>query len=348
MKVAHFGNFSPNKAGIHTAAKDLILAERSIGIESNYIDYGSEPDCTFSRVWMKDGDVETVSPEWAINEADIIVHHSAIPPQVEKTGKPTIMYLHGRPEYSFMLDWLKKTGCLREEIHRTTLPQYKKFITFWPEHVSYWKYLLPNASMEVVTPPVDLDGYKMEGKIYQFKPEEKGNPNILICDMWREDITPFNTIIAAMVFAEEYCPMAKIHIIAVPMPGQSNPVIDIMFGNLRKSGFLGHISTVIQNLDEIMRAADMLVSPAGIETRTVLESAALGLPIVAGTGNELAFFTADPRNIKSMTEAIKKCWDKIRDKDRQKNKINVRKKVEQKYGLEKTGNEVKRIYEGII
>jgi len=348
MKIAHFGNFCPNRAGIHTAARDLILAERSVGMESNYIDYGSEPDCTFSRVWMKDGDVETVSPDWAINEADIIVHHSAIPPRVQETGKPIVMYLHGRPEYSFMLDWGKKTGCLREEMHRVTLPQYKKFITFWKEHVNYWKYLFPGRKIGLVTPPVDLKRYSVKGKTYQFKPEENGTPNILICDMWREDITPFNTTIAAIKFAEEYCPAAKIHIMAVPVPGKSNPVIDPMFANLRKSGFIGKIAIIISNLDEIMRASDILVSPVGIETRTILEASALGLPVVAGTGCSLASFTSDPRSIDGTVDAIKKCWEKIKSVDKTKTKNSIRGKIKKDFGLIKTGNEVLKLYEGVL
>jgi len=342
MKVAHFGNFSPNRAGIHTAARDLILAERSVGIESNYIDYGSEADCTFSRVWMKDGDVTTVSPDWAIEEADLIVHHSAIPPQVQETGKPIIMYLHGRPEYSFMLDWGKKTGCLREEMHRVTLPQYKKFITFWKSHVDCWKYLFPNREVGVVPPPIDLERYSIEGKTYKFG-ENSGSPNILICDMWREDITPFNTVIAAMKFAEQYCPTTKIHIIAVPHPNL-NPVMDPMFGNLRKSGYIGKISTIVSDLDEIMRASDILVSPVGIETRTILEATALGLPIVAGTGCSLASHTSDPRDIDGVVEAIKNCWEK----NKTTSKRGVRKKIEKDFGLEKTGIEVKKIYEGVL
>jgi len=347
MKVAHFGNFAPNRAGIHSAARDLILAERSVGIESNYIDYGSEADCTFSRVWLKDGEIETVAPDWAIQEADLIVHHSCIPPKVQETGKPIVMYLHGRPEYSFMLDWQKKTGCLREGMHRVSLPQYKKFITFWGEHVDYWKYLFPSREIELAPPPIDLKRYSVKGKIYQFKPEETGSPNILICDMWREDITPFNTVIAAMKFAELHCPTAKIHVIAVPVPGKSNPVIDPMFGNLRKQGCLGKIATIVRNLEDIMRASDILISPVGIETRTILEASALGLPVVAGTGCQLASFVSDPRSIDGTVNAIRKCWERFRSTDKTVTKEKIRGKIKRNYGLNKTGLAVKEIYEGV-
>lgn len=346
MKVAHFGNFAPNRAGIHSAARDLILAERSVGIESNYIDYGSEKDAKFSRVWLKDGDVETVSPEWAINKADIIVRHSAIPERVMKTGKPIVFYLHGRPEYSFLLDWQKQAGCTREEMRCAKNLQYKKFICFWKEHIIPWKYMLGGVEVVVVPPPMDFKNFTIDGLTYKYKPNEGGSPNILICDMWREDITPFNVILAAIKFAETYCPTAKIHVIALPTPGEKNPVIDPLFANLRKGGYLGKLSGIVRNLNEIMRAADFLITPLNIVTRIVLEAQGCGLPIVAGTGSLFTPYTADPRCIDEMVLAIKGCWENIKDDKEIKN--CVREKAMKTFSLKKTGNAVKKIYEGII
>ena len=345
MKIAHFGNFAPNRAGIHSAARDLILAERSVGIESNYIDYGSEKNATFSRVWLKDGDVETVSPEWAINEADIIVRHSAIPERVMKTEKPIVFYLHGRPEYSFLLDWEKKVGCTREEMHCAKLPQYKKFICFWKEHIDFWKHMLGGIDVAVGPPPMDFKDFTIEGTTYKFKSGNDGSPNILICDMWREDITPFNVIFAAIKFAEMYCPTAKIHVIALPSPGEKNPVIDPLFGNLRKSGYLGKLSGIVRNLNEIMRAADFLITPLNITTRIVMEAQGCGLPIVGGTGSSFTPYTADPRCVDRMVTAIRKCWEDI--KDDKEIKKHVREKAIKTFSLKKTGNAVKKIYEGI-
>ena len=310
IKVSHFGNFCPHQAGIHSAARDLILAERTAGLDSNYIDYGSGKNCTYSRVWMQDGEITTVSPDWAINEADIIVHHSAIPKKVMDTKKPVVFYLHGRPEYSFILDWKQNKGCMRAEMDYAKNSQYKKFITFWPGHKEIWEQIL-NANVDCVSPPIDLKKYSVEGKQYEFKPTEHGRPNILICDMWREDISPFNSVLAAIKFAKERCPTAKLHIVALPVP-KNVPVIDPLFANLRKSGHIGKLSTIIPNLDEMMRACDILVSPVGIETRTTLEAAACGLSIVGGNGNTLAAFISDPRDIEGTVEAIDLCWDTIR------------------------------------
>ncbi len=345
MKVAHFGNFAPHRAGIHTMVRDLVLAERSVGIESNFIDYGSEPNCTFSRVWLTDGVITTVSPDWAITDADIIVHHSAIPKQVVKTGKPIVFYMHGRPEYNFMLDWKKGVKHLSAHFDKVNDPQYKKFITFWKSHQTQWKYILNKDDVEFVNPPVDLSNYPMDGKTYSFVEADCGSPNILICDMWREDITPLNTILAALLFAEKYCPTAKIHIIAVPFPKQDNSM-DALFYNFKKSGYVGKVATVVQNVDEIMRAADILVSPLGIETRTILEASALGLPIVAGNGCKLAHTVSDPRDIEATAAAINKCWNEVKSVKDIKNVI--RNKTESQFNLLKTGIQVKQIYEGIL
>jgi len=347
IKIAHFGNFCPHQAGIHSAARDLILAERIAGLDSNYIDYGSGKGCTHSRVWMQDGEITTISPDWAIDEADIIVHHSAVPKKVMDTGKPVVMYLHGRPEYSFVLDWEKKQGCLRAEMEYPKNPQYKKFMTFWPGHKEIWEQLLNTKNVECVSPPMDLKGLPLEGKKYEFAPLNRGRPNILICDMWREDITPFNTVLAALSFAEKQCPTAKIHVIAIPSP-KNNPMIDPMFGNLRKSGKIGKLSTIVNNLDEMMRACDILVTPLGIETRTTLEAAACGLSIVGGNGNSLAAYVSDPRDIDGTAKAIGLCWETIRRTGLKTIRKENRELLENDFSLEKTGLQVRKIYEGIL
>lgn len=347
IKVSHFGNFCPHQAGIHSAARDLILAERTAGLDSNYIDYGSGVNCTHSRVWMQDGDITTISPDWAVDEADIIVHHSAIPQKVMETGKPVVMYLHGRPEYSFILDWKHNKGCMRAEMSYTKNPQYKKFMTFWPEHKEMWEHILAIKNIDYVSPPIDLRGLPLDGKRFEFTEMQQGSPNILICDMWREDITPFNTVFAAIKFAEEQCPTAKIHVIAVPGP-KANRVIDPMFGNLRKSGKLGKIATIVNNLDEIMRACDILVTPLGIETRVTLEAAACGLSIVGGNGNSLAAFVTDPRDIGATALAIGKCWATIQKTGKDIVRKENREILEGGFSLEKTGKQVKEVYEGIL
>ena len=344
MRVAHFGNFCPGCAGIHTAVMDLMAAERSAGIESNFVDWGSAVNCTFSRVGMTDGDVTTVAPEWAIKEADLLIRHSAVPPEVEKTGKPIVMYLHGRPEYSFNLDLFGTMGCLREVMHVATLPQYRGFVTFWDQHIPYWKAILPGTSVRLLPTPVNFAKYE-QPMVAMDLGDTSGSPNILICDMWREDYTPMRSVVAAIEFARQFCPTTRIHVFAIPEPN-AKPVVDRMFGNFRKSGFMGKLATIIPNLKAAMWACDMLVSPLSIETRTILEAQACSLPVVAGTGCIGAAYTADSSNIQDTVEAIHACWKGVQGNIDLKSQ--VQRKIKDRLSLSQTGEKVSHFYKEML
>jgi len=82
MKIAHFAKFGPNQAGISGTAIDMVMAERKAGMDSILIDYDGKKPC---MVGHTSGEVVTVGPSKAY-DADIIVRHSAIPPQIEALG----------------------------------------------------------------------------------------------------------------------------------------------------------------------------------------------------------------------------------------------------------------------
>jgi glycosyltransferase involved in cell wall biosynthesis len=344
MKIAHFGNFCPSCAGIHTAVMDLMAAELTAGIESKFVDWGSSPNCEYSRVGMKDGDITTVAPEWAIREADLLVRHSAIPSEVEKTGKPIVMYLHGRPDYSFNLDLFGTMGCLRELIHCSTLSQYRAFVTFWSQHMPYWQAILPGTKVQILPTPVNFVKYEKPTTVANFG-DASGRPNILICDIWREDVTPLRSVVAAMEFARRFCPTTKIHVIALPDP-KANIVVDKMFANFRKSGFMGKLSTLIPNLKEFMWACDMLVSPLNIETRTILEAQACQLPVIAGTGCQGAVYTADSSDITATASVINDCWKEIQINTRLKEQVQI--KIKNRLDIKQTGEQVLHFYKEAI
>ncbi|GAG83170.1 unnamed protein product [marine sediment metagenome] len=114
LKVAHFGNFAPNSCGLFHTTKDTVLAERSVGIDSQFIDWGyaKEYSQQYSRVGLSYEGVTTIAPQWAIDKADILVLHSALPKFVKDCGKPIVSAIHGRPEYSFDCERLKKGATL--------------------------------------------------------------------------------------------------------------------------------------------------------------------------------------------------------------------------------------------
>ena len=89
LRVAHYGNFCPHSAGMCHTVMDMVLAERLVGIDSQFIDWGGakQNDQQCSRVGLAHGDVKTMSPIWA-KDADLVVVHSAMPPEAKNYGKP--------------------------------------------------------------------------------------------------------------------------------------------------------------------------------------------------------------------------------------------------------------------
>ena len=45
MKVAHYSIFAPNRCGLYHTAKELVLAERLVGIDAGLIAYDKKEIC---------------------------------------------------------------------------------------------------------------------------------------------------------------------------------------------------------------------------------------------------------------------------------------------------------------
>lgn len=339
MKVAHFGHFAPHQAGICQTALDMILAERAVGIDSQYIDYaGNKKPC---RVGLKHGEIVTVGPSWA-DSADILVRHSAIPPIIEKKGKPIIMCMHGRPEYTFLLEMSKQSAVLSEYLKCAEKPNYKGFITFWKEHVPFLEFLLAGRQIDYVPAMVDLDRYNPAGSKFDFK-EHRGSPNIVIADMFRADSTPFNVLAGAAYFVKKYCPTAKVHIFG--LQGQDKNPVKAVLDSYKKAGVLGVNVGLVKNMDTVYRAADILVTPHIIATRVIREALASGLPVVGGIGCPYTQFQANACDTEALAAEIKRCWDYT--------KLNIpktlsRQTAENNFGVKTAGEHLLPIYERVL
>lgn len=298
MKVAHFAIFAPHGAGLYETTKDLILAERSVGIDAQFIDYGHKGEMV-CREGLKDGEITTVPMSWA-QIADVVVSHSVVPEEVIKS-KPVIMALHGRPESSFRIEFNGGSPVLSTIRDRSARKKYKAFITFWKEHVFPWSRILPGEKIHYIPAPVDFTVYTPKGKKHQFS--TNGTPNIVIADMWRDDTVPFNLILAAQYFKEHYCPETKLHIYGL----EKKPVMDFL-SSFKKLGLCGELCSFVTNLPEIYRAADMVITPNIIATRIVREALASGVAIVSPAGCKYTIFQADPRDYKAFAGEMDKCW----------------------------------------
>ncbi len=314
MKIAHFSVFAPHACGLYHSVKDLILAERSVGIEAEFVDFGHDGKMSY-RPGLKDGEITTMPQEYA-EQADIVISHSAVPNAV-RTKKPSILALHGRPEATFRMEFNGVLPIMSTVLERVATHNYKAIITFWEDYMYAWSRILPGKKVLYVPAPIDFDTYNPEGKKHQFK--KSGNPNIVIADIWREDVIPFNLVIAAQYFKEKYYNNAKVHIYALE-PKRHGKSFDFL-NSFHKVGLLGELSGIVTNLDEIYRSADMVITPNIIATRIIRESLASGTPIVAPVGCKFTEFQAEPRDYKAFALEMKRCFETKHDKQQIRNKL---------------------------
>lgn len=343
MKIAHFAVFSPNQSGMYGTVRDLILAERMQGIDAQFVDYNISKDGALcSKVGYFDDGVATISHEWALKEADILVRHSTIPDPLIQVGIPTIMAVHGRPEYSIMQEHYGHNPVMRILTDHEVDRNYAAYVTFWEEHLLFWNLIMPKRHMHYVPCPVDLSRFRPTGKMFA-SPHWTGKPNLLVADIWREDITPFCMILAAERFRAAYCGEVKLHLFGLPPATKG---FSAQLGTrLRDCGLVGEANTLVPFLDTVYRAADILITPHRIATRVIREALASGCPVVAGTGCKYTPYTADPRDPDAFAAEIERCW-----KDVQNGEVRTaaRLMAETAFGYEATGKAMLALGEAVL
>jgi len=341
MKVAHLAEFCPHRTGLYGTTKDLIFAERNVGIDAVLVDsHVTKEKKIISRPNLKDGDLPIRDVEWA-KQADIIVHHSIIHQELRDIGIPLVLAIHGRPESTFLLEHRRHMQIFGGTMNHGNDPRYKAFFTFWREYMFQLSLSVAEEKLHYVPAPVDLVEYSPEGNAHTFA----GSPSILIADMWRDDITPFNTIMAVALFKNKYAPDAKIHMIGTAPKKSSMVALAKM---LKKDGVLGEMHPLVETTALCYRGADMVVTPHSIATRVVREALACGTPIVAGTGNKYTDFTADSRNIKHVAEAINRCWLHIQKIGKAKARQDARAVAQKEFNPIKTGRAAKELFEKVL
>lgn len=345
MKFAHFAAFSPNLSGMYATVKDLIRAERLQGIEAEFIDYGIDNfGKTFSKVGYQDEDIVSVSPDWAYKNADILIRHSMFTEPIARVGIPLIMAMHGRPEYSYMLEHYGSSPVMKIMCNHETDAKYSAYISFWEEHELFWSLMMPKRKIHYLPSVVDLKKFNPEGEQYGAG-KWTGHPNILICDMWREDITPLSVLMASAKFKQKYCPEAKVQLFGLPPAGKG--FISEFAERLRSASLIEDANAIVPFLPAVYRSADILVTPHSIATRVVREALASGLPIVAGSGCKYTPYTADPRDPEAFAYQINCCWENLQD-CKAKVKSKARKVAEQSFNYDFAGKAMLELGQKIL
>ena len=142
MKVVHFAQQAPHQCGLYHTAKDLIKAEKGLGIDAHFVDVHVVDEKITTGGVQVDGKL-TTSDVSVANDADILIRHTAIPNNLENRGIPIVMAVHGRPESSILLGHRRGSPIIEAIYNKGRDARYAAFITFWKEHLDFWRLIIP-------------------------------------------------------------------------------------------------------------------------------------------------------------------------------------------------------------
>jgi len=292
MKLAHLAVIAPHRTGLYGTARDIVKAECALKADARLVD-PYRP-----RVGTADG-VPIHGHQWAC-EADVWVSHSGTFPHLAPHGKPVIHVMHGRPYSSFLLGLMGKVMPYEYLQRQINDPDYKAFVTLWPEFMPYWRHIIPPEKLHCANPPVDLEEWKPEGPDGYGFGGKAAEINIVITDQWREDRNPAEAIHAFSLYAETV-KGARLHIYGAPV---KNKGFVSILKPLARRNCLGEVRGFVSGLAHVYRRADAVITPHRIATRTVREALACGCQVVMSPGNTYTPYVAPVEEIENFAHQI--------------------------------------------
>jgi len=370
LRVAHVVPATPYACGMYETARELVAAERALGIQAHIVDprpYRAEvegtrqkgsptavtcPKCSneFKIVpngppvayrpadWEEDRGVSIAPVDWAVNHSDVIVSHAGLSPAFAKHAGPWIHVAHGRPNSSYRIERMGQTPIYKTYREMRNDARWKAMVTLWPSYKPYLELLFPEV--RVCDSFVDLDHWAPGGSPIHDWGEDAGTPNAIITDVWRADKDPFHVLNAFRIFADR-TPGAKVHVIGIDGNDRGRSTI---LDALRDRGCLGTVSKHVPDLRPYYRAADLLLTPHTIATRTVREAMASGLMVVGGRSNQHTPFGADTEDLQVYSSVIGEAWACVQ-RDRTGSIKARREYAEEHFNAERTARQFVSLFE---
>lgn len=348
MKIVHVAPFTPHQCGLYETAREMIEYENKNGVEAYLYDprpsekelkeiYKDHPEqqenpnmIPRAKDWSEDRGICTV-PFSVLEKCDYIISHSGLNPKILKLNKPFIHIAHGRPYSSFLIERDKETPIYTFYATMNEEPNFKACVTLWKEFVPYLELLFGKGNVESIESSVDLNRFKINlEQEYDFH-GFKDDINFVCTDIWRKDKDPYHVINAFYHFINKYdINDAKLHIYAAhDIQGWK-----VLINKLKNENIIGAVLPAINGIENIYQAADCLLTPHKIATRSIREALACGASVVAGHGNRFAPYTADEENLDEYAEQIKKAYDEVKTKDKKQIKERNRKIAENNFNIE--------------
>ncbi len=276
LRVAHMVVITPGRCGLYETTRELVAGLFRAGVDSRMVDPTKDKNKLHPT-----GDNDRLAPianmDWAL-KADIIVNHSGYDnTPIEKTAQPVVHVAHGRPRSSFLSEVQGSTPIYSYWYSKAKDPRFAAIVTFWPEHKPYLEMMMPGKPVYVVPSMVDLEAWSPDGPAgYKFN-GKRAKVNLVCTDSFRDDIDPFVPLHAAALFARKIGGV-KLHIYA--KPAKLVKGWGALLRRIQEDGNLGEVHGWVGGLANVYRAADALLTPQDIDTRSVREAMACGCPVV--------------------------------------------------------------------
>lgn len=279
MRLAHIAIATPRKCGLYETTRELVAAERALGVDARIVDPKPVPGLYPGD---EDRGVPLADMEWA-TKADVIVSHSGHDgTPVADTDQPIIHVAHGRPLHSWLGEHEGGTPVYSYNLARAKMERYVACVTFWPEHAPIWQLAWGSKPVYTIPAPVDTTYWSPGPNEYDFA-GKGGDFNVVMTDPWcRRDVVPFALIHAFALFRQQV-PGAKLHLYAVDLKNLKGvrPLLAMLGDGV------GVVQGWAADLRPVYRAADMLLTPHGIATRSVREAMACGVQVLQLEGDSI-------------------------------------------------------------
>lgn len=296
MKVVHGLVLKSHRSGLFRTAREIILAERAVGVDARGIDVKR------AKVGESFG-IPTCDREFA-RTADILVGHHGLG-TLERWKKPIVFVLHGQPETCLMCEWQKLHPVYSYLYGHGGHPRFKAFVTHWPEHIAYWQAILPVEKLVSIPAPVDLSEWRTEGPdSYDFG-GHSGEINVVCMDPWRMTKNPFHVLHGFAMFAEKY-KQSRLQIMGC---GPELAGWTSILHAFKRRGWLGQISRWYDGpMDRVYRSADLVITGIRVASRVVREALACGRQVVMGPGGDYSAYTADAEDPLAFARVMERAW----------------------------------------
>jgi glycosyltransferase involved in cell wall biosynthesis len=274
LKVAHAVVVTPHRCGLYETTRELVSGLRALGIDSRMVDPAPRKDVV--KPDGEDRGAPYASMGWGV-DADVIVNHSGYDnTPLGATKQPVVLVAHGRPRSGFLSEKAGKTPCYSWKSTQNKNERLKAVVTFWQQHVPYWQFIMPDKPVEFIPPSCDLEAWKYEGpRGYKFN-GKRGRINIVITDPIRDDVDWFYPLHAAGLFAREV-EGVKVHVYGRIGKTRGH---DALIRRIQDDGNMGEIQSWVKGLDNVYRAATLMLTGNDIATRSMREAMACGCPVV--------------------------------------------------------------------